>query len=111
MICMDRAQDSGHAGKQPPAVDIANVTGDFTTRQILSSERASNEDFANAVDQRIIKQNQGTVGFTQNAAHTAKKAEQEIINRQKSILKREKAEKEAVAQDLDHSKQVQFAEM
>ena len=51
------------------------------------------------------------MGFTQDTAQTGKKADQEIINRQKSILKREKAEKEADAQDLDHSKQVQFAEM
>ena len=51
------------------------------------------------------------MGFTQDAALTGKNTEQDLVNRQKSILKREKAEKEAVAQDLDHSKQVQFAEM
>ena len=49
MLCVDRAQDSGHA-KQPPAVDISPVTGDFTSKQVGSSDRASDENFAQAVD-------------------------------------------------------------
>ena len=98
--------------KPIPQVNVSKVTGDQTaSAKQGTSERGQQDGFTEAIDNRIIKQNEGTVGFEQERASSVKGLTGDAVSRQRSILKKDKDAKEAAAIDLNSSKQVQFAEV